>query len=253
MDRFALFVPKLLPREECFLPDAPISCKGCGEALAVRLVYKTLGAAMISMGTWKIPFKPPLADVLGTKKIEPTMPSLLRLPKDSKQVLTICFDNEARTGTEKIEKEFWKKRMPAVAVAEGVSYVATACPGYPFDLIAKVKKACTAPGDAYLHILCPCPVGWAFDASLSVKIGRLAVDSRVFPLYEVAQGVCFLTVTIPQPRPVKEYMRLQGRFAQFSDADCADIQAMVAHEYSLLSASSQQGEQEHGHHDSTHH
>ncbi len=253
MDRFALFVPKLLPREECFLPDAPISCKGCGEALAVRLVSKTLGAAMISTGTWKIPFKPPLADVLGTRKTEPTMPSLLRLPKDSKQVLTICFDNEARTGTEKIEKEFWKKRMPAVAVAEGVSYVATACPGYPFDLIAKVKKACTAPGDAYLHILCPCPVGWAFDASLSVKIGRLAVDSRVFPLYEVAQGVCFVTVTIPRPRSVKEYMRLQGRFAQFSDADCADIQAMVAHEYSLLSASSQQGEQEHGHHDSTHH
>ena len=45
MDRYAVFVPKLLPREESFLPDAPISCKGCGEALAIRLVYKALGSA----------------------------------------------------------------------------------------------------------------------------------------------------------------------------------------------------------------
>ncbi len=252
MDRFAVFVPKLLPREESFLPDAPISCKGCGEALAVRLVYKALGSAMISTGTWKIPFKPPLAELRGSKKTGQAMPSLLRLPKEDKGILTMCFDNEAQTGNA-IEKDFWKKPMPAVAVAEGIPYVATASPGYPFDLIAKVKKACSAPGDAYLHILCPCPVGWAFDSNLTVTIGRLAVESQVFPLYEVAQGVCFLTVTILQPRPVNQYMRLQGRFEQFSDADRAEIQQMIDHEYARLCASSQQGEQEHGHHDRTHH
>ena len=138
--------------------------------------------------------------------------------------------------------------MPAVAVAEGVSYVATASPGYPFDLIAKVKKACSAPGDAYIHILCPCPAGWAFDASLSVQVGKLAVDSNLFPLYEAIQGTYFMTVAVPKERPVKDYLRLQGRFQQLSDADLAEIQKTVALEYSRLSASSKQGEKQHERH-----
>ena len=138
--------------------------------------------------------------------------------------------------------------MPAVAVAEGVPYVATASPGYPFDLIAKVKKACSAPGDAYIHILCPCPAGWAFDPSLSVQVGKLAVDSNLFPLYEVVQGTYFINVAVPQPRPVKDYMRQQERFQKLSDTDLAEIQKLVAIEYSRLSASSKRGEKQHEHH-----
>jgi pyruvate/2-oxoacid:ferredoxin oxidoreductase beta subunit len=236
-----------LPREESFLPDAPISCKGCGEALAIRQVYKALGSAVIRKGTWKIPFKQPLPELKGPEKAAAAMPSLLRLPKEDKQVLSICFDNEARTGKD-ISANFWRKRMPALAVADGVSYVATASPGYPFDLITKVKKACSAPGDAYIHILCPCPVGWAYDASLSVKVGKLAVDTNLFPLYEAVQGTYFMTVAVPQPRPVKEYLRLQERFQQFSDADIEEIQKLVTLEYSRLSASSQRGEGEHERH-----
>jgi pyruvate ferredoxin oxidoreductase beta subunit len=247
MDRYAVFVPKLLPREEAFLPDAPISCKGCGEALAIRLVYKALGSALIGKGTWKIPFKQPLPELKGSGKGDAAMPALLRLPKEDKQALSICFDNEARLGKD-IGTEFWRKRMPAVAVAEGVPYVATASPGYPFDLIAKVKKACSAPGDAYIHILCPCPAGWAFDASLSVQVGKLAVDSNLFPLYEAIQGTYFMTAAVPKERPVKDYLRLQGRFQQLSDADLAEIQKLVALEYSRLSASSKRGEKQHEHH-----
>ena len=138
--------------------------------------------------------------------------------------------------------------MPAVAVAEGVSYVATASPGYPFDLIAKVKKGCSAPGDAYLHVLCPCPVGWDFDPSLSVQVGKLAVDSNLFPLYEVLQGTYFINAAVPKPRPVKDYLRLQGRFQQHSATDLAEIQQQSALEYSRLSAASKQGERSHERH-----
>ena len=247
MDRYAVFVPKLLPRKECFVPDASISCKGCGEALAIRLVYKALESAQMHKGTWKIPFKQPVLELKGADKDEAAMPALLRLSKEDKQVLSICFDNEARTG-KNISTEFWRKRMPAVAVAEGVSYVATASPGYPFDLVAKVKKACSAPGDAYLHILCPCPVGWAFDPSLSVQVGKLAVDSNLFPLYEVIQGTCFINIALAKSRPVTDYLRLQKRFQHLSDTDQAEIQKQSALEYSRLSASSKQGEKAHERH-----
>lgn len=234
MDRYAVFVPKLLPREECFLPDAPVSCKGCGEAMAVRQVYKALAADVIQKGTWKIPWKQPLPELKGSEKGEMFSPSLLRIPKARKQVLSICFDNEALMVKGDLGKAFWKKHMPAVAVADGVYYVATACPGYPFDLMEKVRKAYHAPGDAFLHILCPCPVGWDFDASLSVKIGKLAVDSTLFPLYEVINGKYFLTIETPQPRPVKDYIRYQGRCKDLTEAAVDEIQKMVKLDYQKL-------------------
>jgi pyruvate/2-oxoacid:ferredoxin oxidoreductase beta subunit len=246
MDRFAVFVPRLLPREECFLPEAPVSCKGCGESLAVRLVYKALGCEPIRKGTWKVPWKQAVPELKSQDPGEQYLPSLLRLAKADKQVLSICFDNEACTGAEGTGKEFWEKKMPAVAVAEGVAYVATASPGYPFDLIEKVKRAYAAPGDAYIHILCPCPVGWAFDASLAVTIGKLAVDTCIFPLYEIAQGTCLMSITVAKPRPIKDYVKYQGRFKNFSDIDREELQKMVTNAYARLSSSTQQGDKQHG-------
>jgi pyruvate ferredoxin oxidoreductase beta subunit len=247
MERYAVFVPKLLPREECFLPDAPISCKGCGEAMAVRQVYKALGAELIKKGTWKIPWKQPLQELKGPERDGGFLPSLLHIPKEGKQVLSICFDNEAHIEKTPVGKQFFEKRMPAVAVAEGVAYVATACPGYPFDLISKIKKACSAPGDAYVHILCPCPVGWGFDSSLSAKIGKLAVESNLFPLYEAVRGTYFITVETPQPRSVKDYMRLQERFRNVADGDIREIQALAGFEYSRINRQNKREMREHGH------
>ena len=71
--------------------------------------------------------------------------------------------------------------MPSLAVAEGFSYVATASPSHPFDLYEKVRRGFDAEGNAYLHVLCPCPQGWQFDPDLTVKVGRWAVESRAFP------------------------------------------------------------------------
>lgn len=46
MDKYGLFVPKLLPKKEYFAPGHR-ACVGCGEALAVRLVCKALGRETI--------------------------------------------------------------------------------------------------------------------------------------------------------------------------------------------------------------
>ena len=169
--------------------------------------------------------------------------------------LYICFDNEAymNTGVQRssatpygastttspagkvsIGQVTWKKNMPAIAAAHDIPYVATACPSYPFDLMAKVAKGAAAPGPAYIHILSPCPTGWRFATDLAIKIGHLAVETGIFPLYEVENGTYRLNFDLSKLRPVADYMKLQGRFRHLSEDIINEIQQRVDAEYTKL-------------------
>ncbi|MEM2794187.1 MAG: pyruvate ferredoxin oxidoreductase, partial [Candidatus Methanomethylicia archaeon] len=44
------------------------------------------------------------------------------------------------------------------------------------------------------------------------KLGRLAVQTRIFPIYEVEYGKYKLNINVTKPLPVIEYIRIQGRF-----------------------------------------
>ena len=137
----------------------------------------------------------------------------------------VCLDNEAymNTGVQRSsctpygamtttsppgERSFgqmtWKKNVPAIAVAHGIPYVATASPAFFLDLMNKVKKAALVKGPAYIHIYAPCPTGWGTKGEDSIKLARLAVDTKVFPLYEVIEGKYYLTRKITKPKPVEE-------------------------------------------------
>jgi len=169
--------------------------------------------------------------------------------------LYICFDNEAymNTGIQRssatpfgastttspagkisIGQVTWKKNMPAIAAAHNIPYVATACPSYPFDLMAKVKKGIETSGPAYIHILSVCPTGWRCPPDLTVRIGRLAVETGIFPLYEVENGEYTLNFTFPRLRPITDYMKLQGRFRHLSEKTIKEIQHRVDKEYTKL-------------------
>jgi len=169
--------------------------------------------------------------------------------------LYICFDNEAymNTGIQRssatpygastttspagrvsIGQFTWKKNMPAIAVAHDIPYVATASPSYPFDLFDKVRRGVNTEGPAYLHILSVCPTGWRCPPDLSVRIGRLAVETGIFPLYEVVDGQYKLSLDFPTLRPVTDYMKLQGRFRHLSPDDINKIQARVIEDYEKL-------------------
>ncbi|MFC2005890.1 pyruvate synthase subunit PorB [Chloroflexota bacterium] len=169
--------------------------------------------------------------------------------------LYICFDNEAYmntgiqrssatpygastttapAGKESIGQVTWKKNMPAIAAAHDIPYVATACPSYPFDLMDKVAKGIATPGPAYIHILSVCPTGWRCPAELSIAIGRLAVQTRIFPLYEVEGGQYKLNHAVAKPRPVNDYLKLQGRFRHLSEDTIREIKGRVDEEYSKL-------------------
>jgi len=135
----------------------------------------------------------------------------------------------------------WKKNMPAIAAAHNIPYVATACPSYPIDLVEKVKKAARIEGPAYLHILSVCPTGWRSIPELSVKLGRLAAETGVFPLYEVERGRYRLTIDFPELRPLKEYTKLQGRFRHLSDDKLQEIEKRIHQEYAQLKERSEKG------------
>jgi pyruvate ferredoxin oxidoreductase beta subunit len=135
----------------------------------------------------------------------------------------------------------WKKNMPAIAAAHNIPYVATACPSYPIDLVQKVKKAARIEGPAYLHILSVCPTGWRSSPELSIRLGRLAAETGVFPLYEVERGRYRLTIDFPELRPLKDYTKLQGRFRHLSDDKLQEIEKRVHQEYAQLKERSEKG------------
>jgi pyruvate ferredoxin oxidoreductase beta subunit len=169
--------------------------------------------------------------------------------------LYICFDNEAymNTGIQRssatpfgastttspagkmsIGQVSWKKNMPAIAAAHNIPYVATACPSYPFDLMAKVEKGAVTPGPAYVHILSVCPTGWRCPTDLTIRIGRLAVETGIFPLYEIENGRYKLNFDFPKLKPVTDYMKLQGRFRHLSEDIIEKIQKRVSADYAAL-------------------
>ena len=230
MDKYSLYVGNFLPCKEYFVPEKNPACPGCGLALALRQTYKSLENAL-EKATW-VSFPgsgaagtPP--DVFGLGRTEV---SFLHIPKKGKAHLMVCLDNEAGGSlTEVLEKP-----LPALAVAEGFSYVATACPSHPFDLYEKMRRGCDAEGNAFIHVLCPCPPGWQFDPDLTVKVGRWAVESRVFPLYEVGAGAYTISVETPKPRPLADYLRPQERFADLSEQAIEEAQRAVTQGYKKL-------------------
>jgi pyruvate/2-oxoacid:ferredoxin oxidoreductase beta subunit len=160
-------------------------------------------------------------------------------------ILYCCYDNEAymNTGNQRSSATPWgawttttpagqpkshpKKDLLAILAAHGIPYGATACVAYPADLMAKVRKAKTIRGTRFLQILAPCPPGWKTADDETIELGRLAVQSRVFPLLEVEDGERWRFSMDHAGTPVKDYIRRQGRFRHLTEEDVERIQKQV--------------------------
>jgi len=174
------------------------------------------------------------------------------------KVIYVCVDNEAymNTGIQRSSSTpfgastttspagkvhpagqmTWKKDMTAIAAAHGIPYAATACPSFYTDLMAKVQKAKSAPGPAYIHILSVCPTGWRIAPNKAIEYGKLAVDSGVFPLYEVENGIWKLSRKPKQLKPVADYFKGQGRYRHLDEKLTALIQERVDQRWEKLLA-----------------
>jgi len=91
-----------------------------------------------------------------------------------------------------------------------------------------------ADGPSYLHILSVCPTGWRIPSDLAIRYGRLAVETGIFPLYEIEKGKYRLTYN-PEPlRHVIDYMNGQGRFRHLTVKTISSIQERVSIEWERL-------------------
>ena len=171
--------------------------------------------------------------------------------------LYVCLDNEAymNTGIQRssstpygamtttsppgkksIGQCTWKKNVAMIAAAHNIPYVATASPGYHLDLMNKVRKALAVDGPAYIQIYSPCPTGWRSKPEQSITLAKLAVQTGVFPLFEVEYGRFKITQKTKELKPVKEYLQLQRRFRHLGEDDIAYIQERVKAEFERLKA-----------------
>jgi pyruvate ferredoxin oxidoreductase beta subunit len=165
----------------------------------------------------------------------------------------ICYDNEAygntgmqRSGatpygawttTTPSGKKERKKDMPLIMAAHRIPYVATACTSYPLDFVNKLRKAKEIKGTKYIHLLAPCPTGWRYDTSKTIEMGRLAVQTGLWVLYEIENGKFKLNspsdrlVDKTKRKPVKEYFALQGRFRTMSEQDIEKINSYIEEDW----------------------
>ena len=162
----------------------------------------------------------------------------------------ICYDNEGymNTGNQRssstplgtitgttpiLGKQQNQKDIAAIMEAHGIPYVATANASYPLDLYEKVKKAREIRGTRFIHIFTPCPPGWRFPFSDSIKIGKLAVETGLVILYEVEDGIFRLTSASEsiakkgKLRRVREYLMEQGRFKSITEEQINRLQERV--------------------------
>ncbi|MFQ6118668.1 MAG: pyruvate synthase subunit PorB [Methanosarcinales archaeon] len=105
-----------------------------------------------------------------------------------------------------------KKDMPSIAAAHGLNYVATASISYAQDARKKVKKAIDIEGPTYIQIHTPCTTGWRYPPEKTIEVGRLAVETALWVLYEMENGTITKVRKIKNRKPVDEYLKLQGRF-----------------------------------------
>jgi pyruvate ferredoxin oxidoreductase beta subunit len=69
---------------------------------------------------------------------------------------------------------------------------------------------------------------------LAVEIGKLATNTRIFPLYEVIDGRYVLNRRVDNPKPIEDYLKLQGRFRHLKPEDIGPITERVNQEYEKI-------------------
>jgi pyruvate/2-oxoacid:ferredoxin oxidoreductase beta subunit len=128
-----------------------------------------------------------------------------------------------------------QKSIVEIMAAHHIPYCATACVAYPDDLANKVKKAISIPGFKFMHLLSPCPTHWEIPSELSIELTRAAVQTRIFPLYEVEDGTKYAINVLPETyAPVSKFLSRQGRFAKLSAEAIRRVQNRVESEWKQL-------------------
>jgi pyruvate/2-oxoacid:ferredoxin oxidoreductase beta subunit len=248
---FKILGPKTIRHRIPCCPDAYTRTPGA------RSVFEA-GGSMLT-GTWRA------LKMLGREDVnvvgffgdggvyDITIQSLSAAADRNENVFVICKDNEAymntgnqrsgstpmysatsttSVGVKSRGEQSRKKNVPMIFAAHHVPYVGTASVSFPMDLMAKVAYAKDLKGFKMLIINSPCPTGWRYDPSKTVELGRLIVQTGIWPLYEILDGRKFrLTYKPRELRPIAEALKMQGRFRHMTEEELANIQSIVSDEW----------------------
>ena len=219
---------------------------GASAAAGIVAGYEALGKEDINVMTW--------AGDGGTVDIG--IQALSGAIERGTNFIYTCYDNEiyANTGTQRsgstpfaaittttpFGKTDIKKDIAKIIAAHDIPYVGVVDGTNPQDVFSTYKKIKDIKGPRFVHILAPCPPGWRFDSSESIEIGRLAIRSGMWIMWEQENGVFHLKknsrkyLEKTNRIPVREYIKKQGRFKLATDDDIESIQQWVDKNWELV-------------------
>jgi pyruvate/2-oxoacid:ferredoxin oxidoreductase beta subunit len=177
----------------------------------------------------------------------------------NEQIIYLCYDNEGymNTGIQRSSatpfgaststtpagrisqgKTTSSKNMPLVMSMHDIPYVATATLSHLEDYAAKLAKAKekAKSGFVYLHVFCPCLVGWKIPMDASIQVCRAAVRTNYFPLWESDAGCYRITQPVARPKPVGELTKLLGKFKHLREENLAILQGQLDKRFRALQA-----------------
>lgn len=171
--------------------------------------------------------------------------SLSAAAERNENIIYVCYDNEAYMNTgiqrsgatplyawttttpEKHPKQDRKKNIDMIMAAHRIPYVATTTSAHPHDLMEKFRKAKEMKGTRFIHILASCIPGWRIASEDSVEVARMAVDCKVFPVFEIFDGERIEINIEPKNIPLRDYLKKQDRFRHLKDDQIVEIQKEV--------------------------
>ncbi len=207
-------------------------CPGCGSILALKLLLQSLDNFILVNATGSVtPFIKGVPfihaghnavsvakGVAHSVKGEKNPPKVVVFAGDGAtamnlgammgpdNILYVCANDFAYTAIDHHIKRSFAKQL-----AHTASYVATACVSYPQDYITKLKKAASMGGFRFVEVLAPCPVSWGYEPSNTVEVGRVAVETGVYPIFEVENDAVNLTKRPNRLEPVEHLNQVQKK------------------------------------------
>jgi pyruvate ferredoxin oxidoreductase beta subunit len=135
--------------------------------------------------------------------------------------------------------------LDLIVAAHEPVYQFTANSSYPRDLFDKIKKAQDIEGPKFGHIFLPCPQAWNYPVEKGVEIGKLAVETGYWIMWERVGDEFILgrhskRYQDPEKRkPIEEFLKMQGRFSRLfkpkrNEAKIKELQDYVQHRWDLI-------------------
>jgi pyruvate/2-oxoacid:ferredoxin oxidoreductase beta subunit len=177
----------------------------------------------------------------------------------NEKFIYICYDNEGYMNTgvqqssatpfgtatsttppgkESRGKTTGSKNLPMIMAMHDPAYVATATLSHLEDYAKKLVKAKekSKEGFVYLHLFCPCTVGWRIPTDSSIEVCREAVRTNYFPLWEAEDGRFTITHPAKDPKPVNDLVAMLGKFKHLREPEIAILQEHLDRRFATLQA-----------------